>query len=94
MTTRRAALFTIAAMLSGFTSVAAEACGPTVNLAAIDQRMADPALPSDVMQQAIVLKGRAVAELKDDHPASSRRLYFALMKLLGIPSNTGKYRCG
>lgn len=93
MTTRRAALLTIAVTLSGFAS-AANACGPTINLAAIDQRMADPALPGDVKAQASALKARAVAAMKDDRPASGRQLYFALMKLLGIPSNTGKYRCG
>lgn len=94
MTTRLALVIVIATFLSCVGSLTASACGPTVNLAAIDQRMADPNLPGDVKAQANALKARAAAEIKDDHPATGRQLYFKLMELLGVPLYSGKYRCG
>jgi hypothetical protein len=97
MKNRPASAIIIAAMLScllsSLGSSAASACGSRINLAMIEQRIADPNLESDLKERANELKTKAAAAIEAGQPDEGRRTYYQLMKLLGI-SASGRYHCG
>jgi hypothetical protein len=100
MKNRRVSAIIIAAMLSCLFSCifsclgsfAASACGSRINLAAIEQRIADPNLESDLKQRANALKTKAAAAIEAGHRDEGRGLYYQVMALLGM-SDSGPYRC-
>lgn len=94
MKTRLATIIAIAALLNGIGSLAANACPSPINLPAIEQRMADPGLDSDVRERAKVLKSGAMAAIEAGERDEGRRMYYKLMSLLGIVTYSGPYRCG
>jgi hypothetical protein len=88
---------TLTCFLSGPGSSVASACGIRIDLPAIEQRIADPNLESDLKERANVLKTTAAAAIEAGHPEEGRKTYYQLMKLLGISgSGSGRYRfhCG
>jgi hypothetical protein len=97
MKNRAASTIMIAAVLSClvscFGSSAANACVSPINLAAIEQRIADPNLESGTKQQAIALKTRAAAAIEAGRRDEGRGLYYQLQTLLGIANSSGKFRC-
>lgn len=89
MKTRIVTAIIIAASLGGLGSPAARACGSGINIAAIEHRMADPGLDSDVLEKAKTLKAEAAAAIEANKRDEGRALYYSLMKLLNMPI----YRC-
>ena len=83
-----------ATMLSCLGSVAANACSGPINLAAIEQRLADPNLDGGLRERANLLKTRAAAAIEAGHRDQGRRAYYQLMDLLGMSPSSGRYRCG
>jgi hypothetical protein len=73
-------------------SFAASACGGRIDLAAIEQRIADPNLESGLKETAKELKAKAAAANEAGRRDEGRAVYFQLMALLGI-SSAGRYRC-
>jgi hypothetical protein len=96
MKNRPASAIIVAAILSCLSSSlgssAAGACGSRINLAVIEQRIADPNLESGLKDRANVLKTKAAAAIEAGHRDEGRRTYYQLMNLLGI-SASGRYRC-
>ncbi len=96
MKNRQASATIIAVMLgcllSGIGSSAASACGIHIDLAVIEQRIADPNLESDLKERANVLKTKAAAAIEAGNRDEGRRTYYQLMKLLGI-SASGRFHC-
>ena len=74
----------IAAMLSYAGSLAANACGSRIDLAAIEQRIADPNLDGDLKDKASLLKTRAASAIEAGHRDEGRKTYHHLQALLGI----------
>ncbi len=97
MKNRPASAIIIAAMLSCLLSclgsIAASACGNHIDLAAIERRIADPNLESNLKETANVLKTRAAAAIEAGRRDEGRAVYYQLMALLGL-SASGPYRCG
>jgi hypothetical protein len=81
------------AMLSCLGSFAANACSSPINLAAIEQRMADRNLESGLKERANLLKTRATAAIEAGHRNEGRSAYYELMDLLGMSASSGRYRC-
>jgi hypothetical protein len=94
MKTRNATAIVIAALLSCVGSSAASACVSHINLAVIEQRMADPNLESRLRERAKVLKTQAAAAIDAGHRDEGRAVYYQLMALLGISVSGAPYRCG
>ena len=82
----------LSCLLSSLGSSAASACGIHIDLAMIEQRIADPNLERDLKEEANVLKTKAAAAIESGHRDEGRRTYYQLMKLLGI-SASGRFRC-
>lgn len=94
MKTRSAsAIIIIAAILSCLGSFAASACRSPINLAAIEQRIADPNLQGDLKERAYALKARAAAAIEAGHREEGRGMYYQLMDMLNISTSSGRYRC-
>ncbi len=83
----------LSCLLSCLGSIAASACGNHIDLARIEQRIADPNLEGDLKERANALKTSAAAAIKAGHRDEGRAAYYQLMALLGL-SASGPYRCG
>ena len=72
---------------------AALACGITINLRAIDSALAKAELPPEELARARELRAGAEALIMSGKRAEGRRTYYELMKMLGIRTSSGKFRC-